>query len=506
LLTEALLLAAIGTAVALPLAWWARQSLGLLVPPVDMPLRLDAPFNAHILAFSILLCVAAAVISGLVPALHAARPDLVDNLKEGGRGGSAGARAHRMRDLLVAGEVALAMVAIAGAGLFAKSFRATTALDPGFDPHNVLVAKLYLSPSGYTAFEQRAQFVAQVKERLETMPGVAGVSYAETIPLGFQGAPGCGIEVGGYLRPPGEAPGGDRSLISPGYFRVMKTPLLAGREFTTSDDRDHAFVAVVNEEFARHYMAGRDPLGVTIRACSQPTIIVGLVKNSKSSGFVEVPRPVVYLPLQQRYGAVGEYDRGIGLFLRSSGEVKFAVPLLRSALKSVDPAVGVYDGMAYEDYIRLRPEGRRQSAERPRRHFAAAGGHGAVQRDGLFGEPAHPRDRHPHGARRPARQYPGNGAAEGPGACADRHCRGHSRRTGLYSDRRQLIARREPGRPAGVHLGGAVSARHRGAGNDFASTHRNTGRPADRTALRMSFQELRQNHPDRRAPDKIGRH
>ena len=132
---------------------------------------------------------------------------------------------------------------------------------------------------------------------------------------------------------------------------LIHISLLAGREFTDSDTRDRAFVAVVNQEFARHYMAGRDPLGVTIRACSQPTIIVGLVKNSKSSGFVEVPRPVVYLPLQQRYGAVGEYDRGIGLFLRSSGEVKFAVPLLRSALKSVDPAVGVYDGMAYEDYI-----------------------------------------------------------------------------------------------------------------------------------------------------------
>jgi predicted permease len=351
LLTEALLLAAIGTAVALPLAFWARQSLSLLVPPVDMPIRLDVPFNGHILGFSILLCVAAAVISGLVPALHAARPDLVDNLKEGGRGGSAGARAHRLRDLLVAGEVALAMLSIAGAGLFAKSFRTTTALDPGFDPHNVLVAKLYLSPSGYTGFEQRAHFVAQVKERLEAMPGVAGVSYAESIPMGFQGAPGCGVEVGGYIRPPGEAPGGDRNMISPGYFRVMKTPLLAGREFTDSDTRDRAFVAVVNQEFARHYMAGRDPLGVTIRACGQPTIIVGLVRNSKSYSFVEEPRPVLYLPLQQRYGPVGDYDRGIGLFLRSSGEVKFAVPLLRSALKSVDPAVGVYDGMAYEDYI-----------------------------------------------------------------------------------------------------------------------------------------------------------
>ena len=352
LLTEALLLAGLGTAVALPFAYWARLSMRLLLPPVDMPLALDVPFNARVLGFSILICVIAALISGLVPALHAARPGLMESLKEGGRGGSSSARTHRLRDLLVVGEVALAVIAITGAGLFLKSFRVCTSIDPGFDPHNVLVAKLYLSPSGYTGFDQRARFVEQLRQKLETTPSIAGVSYAESIPMGFQGAPGCDLNVDGYLRPPGESGAIDRNLIAPGHFRVMRIPLLAGREFTLSDNGAQALVAVVNQEFVRHYLNGRDPIGVKFRACgNKPTLIVGLVKDSKSYGFVEDPHPVMYFPLQQRYATVGDYDRGLGLFVRSAGEARLAVPLLRRALSSIDPAVGVYNGMPYEDYI-----------------------------------------------------------------------------------------------------------------------------------------------------------
>jgi predicted lysophospholipase L1 biosynthesis ABC-type transport system permease subunit len=115
--------------------------------------------------------------------------------------------------------------------------------------------------------------------------------------------------------------------------------------------RDRGFVAVVNQEFARHYMDGRDPVGTIIHACGEPTTIVGMVRDSKTYGFVELPRPVLYMPLQQRYGAIGEYDRGIFLFVRTPGEPKLAVPLVRKALASVDPGVGVYDAMPYEDYI-----------------------------------------------------------------------------------------------------------------------------------------------------------
>ena len=351
LLTEALLLAGFGTLIGSLLALWARHALILLVPPVDLPVLMDVPINARILGFSILVCVTAALVSGITPALHALRPSLMVVLKEGGRGGSSGAGTHRMRDILVVGEVALALVALAGAGLFAKSFRAASSIDPGFDPKGVLVSRLFLSPSGYTEFKQRAGFVQGVSERLALEPAIGGVGFAESIPMGFQGAPGCGVGVPGYVRPPGEKSAIDRNLISAGFFNLLRIPVLEGREFAKSDDGQSSLVAVVNQAFVKHYLPGRSPVGLRIGGCGKPVTIVGLVKDSKYYSFVEVTRPVIYLPFMQRYGDVGEYDRGIGMFVRARGETGLALPPLRRAVKSMDPGVGVYDAMAFEDYI-----------------------------------------------------------------------------------------------------------------------------------------------------------
>ncbi|MGD0578246.1 MAG: ABC transporter permease [Bryobacteraceae bacterium] len=350
LLTEALLLAAIGAAIGVPLAMWARHALSLLVPPTELPIYLEVPFNGTVLAFSVLACVAAAVISGLVPALHAARPDLTANLKEGGGGGGTGARAHRMRDLLVVGEVALALVALAGAGLFLESFRRVSALDPGFDPHNVLLSKFFLSPSGYTTFAQRGEFMWRLRQRLEALPDVVGVTYAESIPLGFQGAPGCDVKVAGYTPPPGENKAIDRNLIAPGFFHLLRIPVLNGREFTSADDLKAAPVAVVNAAFVRHFLGGRDPVGMQIYGCGTVVTVVGLVQDSKYYSLAEVTKPVIYVPFPQRYEAVGDYDRGIGLLVRARGENVPTQALLRRAVAAVDPGVGVFGAMAFEDY------------------------------------------------------------------------------------------------------------------------------------------------------------
>jgi len=351
LLTEALLLAAIGAVIGVPLAMWARQSLSMLVPPAELPILMEVPFNGTVLAFSVLVCLGAAVISGLVPALHAARPDLTASLKEGGGGGT-GARAHRMRDLLVVGEVALALVALAGAGLFAESFRRVSALDPGLDTHNVLVTKFYLTPSGYPTFVQRAEFMWRLRQQLEAQPGVTGVGYAESIPLGFQGAPGCDVRVDGYQPQPGENPAIDRNLVAPGFFRLLRIPILNGREFTAADDRSAAPVAVVNQAFVRHYLNGRDPVGVRIEGCDTKVTIVGLARDSKYYTLAEVTRPTIYVPFPQRYEAVGDYDRGIGLFVRAQNEAVPLQVLLHRAVAAVDPAVVGFRAMTYDDYAR----------------------------------------------------------------------------------------------------------------------------------------------------------
>jgi predicted permease len=351
LLTEALLLAGLGALVGIPLALWARHLLLLLVPATEYPLNLNVPFNVSILAFSVLTCVVAAAVSGLVPSLHAVRSDLVDALKEGGRSGTSGAGTHRMRDALVIGEVALALMALVGAGLFAKSFRAASSINPGFDPKNMLVSKFYLSPSGYTAAEQRMEFVRRLRERLESSPGIIQAGYAESIPLGFSGAPGCDVEVDGYIRPRGENPAIDRNLVSPGYFHLLKIPILKGHDFGVQDDLKSAPVAIVNEAFVRHFLGNRDPIGMKMRGCGAQVTVIGLAKDSKYYSFVENVRPTIYVPFDQRYGSVGDYDRGIGLYIRAAGEPAQALPVLRHAVSSIDPGVGVYDAMPFEDYM-----------------------------------------------------------------------------------------------------------------------------------------------------------
>jgi predicted permease len=351
LLTEALVLAGTGAVAGVALAYWARRSLLLLIPATEYPIGITVPLNASILAFTVLICVVAALASGLIPSLHAVRSDLVDALKEGGRSGTSGSGTHRMRDSLVIGEVALAVVALAGAGLFAKSFRAATNISPGFEPKHVLISKFYLSPSGYTSADARADFALRLRERLESAPGVVGAGYSETIPLGFGGPPGCGVEVDGYVRPRGENPGTDRNIVSSGYFHLLQIPILSGRDFTAQDDRKSAPAAIVNEAFVHHFMGNREPVGMKIRGCGAQVTIVGVAKDIKFYSFVEAARPMIYVPFAQRYGAVGDYDRGIGVYVRTAGEPAQVLPLLRRAVASVDPGVGVYNSMPFEDYM-----------------------------------------------------------------------------------------------------------------------------------------------------------
>jgi predicted permease len=351
LLTEALLLAFLGALAGVPLALRARPLLSFLVPPMELPILLDIPFNTTILAFSVLICVVAALISGLVPALQAARSDLVDALKEGGRGGTADSGTHRMRDLLVIGEVALALVALVGAGLFAKSFQSVTAMGPGFDSKNVLASKFYLSPGGYTGAQQRAEFMAHLQERLRTSPSVVEAAYAESIPLGYAGTGGCDVTVPGYVLQPGEGPNIDRNFVSPEFFHLLRIPILSGRAFEARDDLKGAPVAIVNQAFAHHFLKDKDPVGMQIQGCGATLMIVGLARDAKYHTFMEEARPMIYAPFAQRYGPLNDYDQGIGVFIKTAGAPGQALPVLRHAASRVDPAVGVYDSMPLEDYI-----------------------------------------------------------------------------------------------------------------------------------------------------------
>ncbi|HEV2444347.1 MAG TPA: ABC transporter permease, partial [Candidatus Sulfopaludibacter sp.] len=287
LLTETLLLALAGSLAGLAIASWLGDSLLWLLPKVASPAILQMPLDSGVLLFTSVLALAVTILSGVGPAWSAARGNVNEILKEGGRSGAVGFRSHRLRGLLVVGEIALAVVALVGAGLFLKSFHQAQAIDPGFSPQGVALARFDLSAAGYTA-QQADTFCLRLRRSLEQTPGVTAVSYDDSPPLGFTGANWEPIEVEGYVPGRSENMKIDRDLVSPGYFSLMKIPLLEGRDFDLGDtatklhdDPAHRKVMIVNQEFARRYFAGRDPIGRKVRGWGEWFTVVGVAGNIK---------------------------------------------------------------------------------------------------------------------------------------------------------------------------------------------------------------------------------
>lgn len=347
LLTEALLLAGLGTAASVPLAMWMEESIAYLAPvSIGIPIQIEpASLNWEVLGFTMLICIVAALASGISPALQAIRPDVSESLKEGGRNGTSGAHSHRMRGLFVVSEVALAFVALIGAGLFVKNFEIAKAIQPGFDARNVLVSRFYTSMSGYTE-DQRKQFCVQLRQRIEQAPGTVNVAYADSIPLGFGLGGQSDLQIEGYVPARNENMTVGRTRVAPGYFDVLRIPFLEGRDFTEQDDVNTAPVAIVNEPFARRYFAGRNPVGHKIHAMGKWLTVVGLVKGSKYYILTEPPRPYFYVPFRQVPA-----PEDIVFYVRSAGDPVNTISTLRREAVSVDPNAGVFDAMPLSDYI-----------------------------------------------------------------------------------------------------------------------------------------------------------
>jgi predicted permease len=348
LLTESLLLALMGGLVGGLLALWMAQALGYLVPASGLPIAMDVQMNGDIFAFTMLLCVAVCVVSGMAPALHTVRADLNDTLKDGGRSGSASQGSRRLRSLLVVSEVALALVAIIGAGLFARSFQLARQIHPGFDPSHILVSNLSLSSAGY-AVPDRKQFCYRLRDRLEKQPGIAGVTYADYVPLGFDTGPWEELEIEGYEKGRAENMQIYRNVVAPGYFKVVGIPLLDGRDFTEQDDlsKTAKLVMIVNETFAHRYFGGGYPIGRKVHGWSDWFTVVGVVKDSKYHTPNEAPQPYFYVPFKQVYRA----DLNVAIYVRAVGDPNQALGTLRREVHSMDPNVSVYDAVPLTEYM-----------------------------------------------------------------------------------------------------------------------------------------------------------
>ncbi|MFN7992559.1 MAG: ABC transporter permease [Bryobacteraceae bacterium] len=357
ILTETLVLAMAGAGVGLMMLMWLQGSLIGLVPDVGFPLNATHDLNGRILAFTALACVAAALIAGASPALFVFRSNLNEVLKEGSRSDTAGAASRRTRSVLVIGEVALATVALVGSGLFMQSFRQIRAIYPGFDPKNVLLGRFFIETAGYSA-GQVEQFTERLNERMMTRSGVTAVSYSDFVPLSSTAGPYHTVKIDGYVPAPGESMAVNRAVVAPDHFKVMRIPILEGRDFNLRDDRTAEPVIIVNQTFAARFFRGRSPLGEKVRVLGKWCRVIALAGDSKYFNPAEPQRPFFYLPFRQFYERTPE----LHYLVRTNGSLTEAATALRRAVMDTDPNAAAFHPVPLAEYTEVATLGQKVAA------------------------------------------------------------------------------------------------------------------------------------------------
>jgi predicted permease len=331
LLTESIVLAFLSALVGFAIAYGGRTALWSFRPPFIRDSDLDLGFDSRVLLFTLSIALLTALLIGLVPALKAARPNLIEVLKVGGRGNTVGWASSPFRSMLVVTEIALALVALVGAGLFIRSMQNAQRIDPGFESTNLFLFNFDLGALHYDEGRGQQFFRAAV-ERAKTAPGVESATIADAPPL----------TGGGFSRtifPEGqdEASGYRGTLtqlndIAPNFFETMRIPLVAGREFTDADRATTKPVAIASEAMAKHFWPNENAVGKRFHFFGDPTLreIVGVVRNTVVNNIGEEPQPLAYLPLMQNYSPFAT------MAVRTSGRPEPVISAVRSQVQSLD--------------------------------------------------------------------------------------------------------------------------------------------------------------------------
>src|SRR5580700_7203718 len=348
LILESLLLAALATLAGLALALSLENVLIYFVPPTGVPVNFNVHPSARVFLFAALVCLASALISGIPPAFQLAQRSLVDSLKQGGRGGTRSGHVQRISGALVVAETGLALAALVTLGVFARSLYGLETTPAGFDHRNVTMGRLFLSTNNYTPSQEQG-FSRRLREHLLAAPGVTSAAYSDSIPLGFGLGKWNTVVVEGYASRPGENLDLHHASVSPGYFDLLRIPLLAGRDFRAEDNETAPRVMIVNESFARRFFDGRDPVGRRVQIYGKPLRIVGMVKDSKYYNLSEAPQPYFYMSFDQVHYGSGE--NGVAFYARTDRNARDFLPVLRREMSAIDPNSAGLTAMSLSDYI-----------------------------------------------------------------------------------------------------------------------------------------------------------
>jgi putative ABC transport system permease protein len=345
LITESALVAVLSAGVALLLTTWWLDAV-VAFAPRDIPRLHEVALDRRLVIFVVVIAGVVTAVAGVIPALRGSRVDMPSALKDGAP--AAGDRRTRLRRLLVAGELAVALMLLVGAGLLMRTFVELRRVDPGFDPDNVLVLRITPDAARYRTGAQAADYYRRVLEELRAVPAVSSAAAVSLLPLSAVGA-----DFDRPYWPDGERPAADRTpeadirMATPGYFATLRRTLSAGREFTDADDRAARRVIVVNESLARRTWPGEDAVGRTVivdyQGGAYPYEVVGVARDALHYGPRREPRPEIFIPHAQNPYLV------MNVVVRTAIEPEGLAQTARAQALRVDPDQPVHSVTTMND-------------------------------------------------------------------------------------------------------------------------------------------------------------
>lgn len=350
-LVESTLLSTMGATAGIFLIPWASQILIHLAPP-EGPLVEGVRISGMVLLFTLVLAVGTGIVFGLAPALGAARPNVNESLKEGGRGSRGSAKDRRLRDLLVIGEFGLALALLVGAGLMIKALVHLHRVDIGFNPHHLLTVKVPLEGPQYKEAQQ-TQFFQQLLTRIQAFPGVEAATISRGVPM--RGWSGWNFVTADQPKPvPGEVPDANYVVIGPNYFRTLQIPLRIGRPFSDADLPGTQPAVIVSESLAGKYWPGQNPIGKRLKISAdandkiQPwRVVVGVAGNVRSEGQYAPFIPELYVPYTQYPWIL--WPRNI--VVRTEGDPLAIVAAIRHEIGGLEKDVPVSDISTMDEIV-----------------------------------------------------------------------------------------------------------------------------------------------------------
>ncbi|MEO5717137.1 MAG: ABC transporter permease, partial [Chthoniobacterales bacterium] len=337
LLVETSLLALLGGAAGLLLAWWSTDALAAM-GPADLPRLDEIRVNGVVVAFTFGISLLTSLIFGLIPALQASRPQVEQSLKDASRGSTGGTRSHRLRSAFVISQFAFSLVLLVGAGLLIRSFAELRAVQPGFEAKGVVTFWQSLPKVRYGGENQQIQFFDKLLPKLTALPGIEGAGIVAPLPFSGNEQGRTFTIVGQPAPAEGMEPGASLLTTNGTYFRTMHIPLKKGRVFEARDGQKAPPVIMINETFAQKYFPHQNPLGQKLYVGSgaadgkPPREIVGVVGTTKHSALGAPDEPEFYIPFTQ------SPDRFTDIVVRTSQPAPGGLEsMIRRAVLEVDP-------------------------------------------------------------------------------------------------------------------------------------------------------------------------